>query len=57
MLQFVHSVIHPSQMELYCWEHWPSAQTLSSCLTLFPCVLINYYSSQLNCAMNVEYLG
>lgn len=57
VLQFVPSVIHPTQMYLCCWEHWPSAQTLSSCFTLFPCALINYYSLQLNCAMNVKYLG
>lgn len=56
MRQFVHPVIHPSRKELACWEHWPSAQTRSSCSTLFPCALINYHSSQLNCAMNVEYL-
>ena len=30
---------------------------LSSCFTLFPCPLINYYSLQLNCALNVKYLG
>lgn len=60
MLQFVYSVLRPHPhppVVTSLLRALAFSPDLSSYFTLFPCALINYYSLQLNCAMNVKYLG